>query len=214
MGTIRAVIFDMDGVLVDAKDWHYEALNRALSLFGYSISRYEHLVTYDGLPTRRKLEMLSLERGLPRALHPFLNELKQMYTMEVVHSKCKPVFQVEYAVSNLRAAGYKLAVASNSVRNTVEVMMRRSCLAQYMDLLLSNEDVVKGKPDPEMYTTAIRRLGLEPGDCLVVEDNDNGIRAAKAAGAHLMEVRGTEDVNLAGIRARIRQCEDRAGERM
>jgi beta-phosphoglucomutase len=59
---IKAVIFDMDGVLIDAKEWHYEALNRSLSNFGYSISRYEHLVTYDGLPTKKKLEMLTLER--------------------------------------------------------------------------------------------------------------------------------------------------------
>jgi beta-phosphoglucomutase len=52
---IKAVVFDMDGVLIEAKDWHYEALNRALKLFGYEISRYEHLTTFDGLPTRRKL---------------------------------------------------------------------------------------------------------------------------------------------------------------
>ena len=63
---IKAIIFDMDGVLIEAKDWHYEALNKALSLFGYEISRYDHLVTYDGLPTSKKLEMLSMERGLPR----------------------------------------------------------------------------------------------------------------------------------------------------
>ena len=60
---IKAIVFDMDGVLIEAKDWHYEALNRALRLFGYEISRYDHLVTYDGLPTSKKLEMLSLEKG-------------------------------------------------------------------------------------------------------------------------------------------------------
>ena len=63
MERIKAVIFDMDGVLIDAKEWHYEALNRALTLFGFSISRYDHLVTYDGLPTRRKLEMLTMEQN-------------------------------------------------------------------------------------------------------------------------------------------------------
>ena len=70
----------MDGVLIDAKEWHYEALNKALALFGYQISRYEHLVTYDGLPTRKKLEMLSMEQGLPVQLHSFINEMKQLYT--------------------------------------------------------------------------------------------------------------------------------------
>jgi beta-phosphoglucomutase len=98
MTEIKAIIFDMDGVLIDAKDWHYEALNKALALFGFSISRYDHLVTYDGLPTKKKLEMLTLERGLPKGLHHFINELKQIYTMEMIFQKCKPVFYHEYAL--------------------------------------------------------------------------------------------------------------------
>ncbi len=199
----------MDGVLVDAKDWHYEALNRALSLFGYHINRYEHLMVYDGLPTRRKLEMLTLERGLPTALHDFINELKQIYTMELIHSRCKPVFQHEYALSRLKAAGYKLAVASNSVRNTVEVIMQKSNLVQYMDLLLSNEDVTRGKPDPEIYQRAIEGLGFLPGECLVVEDNDNGIRSARAAGAQLLVVEAVTDVSLHNIMACIHRYEDK-----
>jgi beta-phosphoglucomutase len=81
---ISTVIFDMDGVLIDAREWHYEALNKALRLLGYEITRYEHLSTFDGLPTRKKLQMLTVERGLPAELHTFLNGLKQQYTMEYV----------------------------------------------------------------------------------------------------------------------------------
>src|SRR3954465_5329544 len=98
MAKIKAIIFDMDGVLIDAKDWHYEALNKALGLFGMEISRYDHLVTYDGLPTRRKLEMLTLERGLPIELHAFINDMKQRYTMDLVHQNCKPTFSHEFAL--------------------------------------------------------------------------------------------------------------------
>lgn len=193
---IKAIIFDMDGVLIEAKDWHYEALNRALGLFGYSISRYDHLVTYDGLPTRRKLEMLTLERGLPHGLHDFINEIKQLYTMEMIFTRCKPVFYHEYALSHLRAMGYRLAVASNSVRQTVQMMMDKSNLAQYLEFMLSNQDVSKAKPDPEIYTTAIQRFGLTPQECLIVEDNLNGIRAAQASGSHVMVVKSVTDVNL------------------
>ena len=157
---IKAVIFDMDGVLIDAKDWHYDALNKALNHFGFNISRYDHLVTFDGLPTRRKLEMLTREQGLPSKLHGFLNELKQIYTMEIVHARCKPRFQHEYALSHLKAAGYKLAVASNSVRNSVEVMMVKSSLTPYLDAIVSNEDVAKGKPDPEIYLKTLSMLGV------------------------------------------------------
>ncbi len=89
---IKAILFDMDGVLIDAKEWHYEALNKALSLFGMEISRYDQLVTYDGLPTKKKLQMLSRERGLPESLHGFLNALKQKYTQEMIFTKCHPEF--------------------------------------------------------------------------------------------------------------------------
>lgn len=207
---IKAVIFDMDGVLIEAKDWHYEALNRALRLFGYEISRYDHLTTYDGLPTRKKLEMLSLEGGLPRELHGFINEMKQAYTMEIVHAQCKPRFVHEYALSRLRAMGYKLAVASNSIRNTVEVMMQKARLDTYLNLMLSNEDVARPKPDPEIYRAAIAHFALAPHECLIVEDNENGIRAATGAGAHVLVVRDTDDVNIDNILNRIRQVEKEA----
>ena len=199
MNKIKAIIFDMDGVLIDAKDWHYEALNKALALFGMEISRYDHLVTYDGLPTKKKLEMLTTERGLPVELHKFINDIKQQYTMEIVYARCKPRFHHEYALSRLKLEGFRLAVASNSIRQTVQVMMQQAALLDYLDFYLSNQDVMKGKPDPEIYNSAIERLGFSPSECLVVEDNERGIQAAKASGAWLMEVGEVEEVNYLNI---------------
>jgi len=206
---IKAIIFDMDGVLIEAKDWHYEALNKALLLFGMEISRYDHLVTYDGLPTKNKLEMLSTEQGLPVGLHEFINEMKQQYTMEMIYSHCKPVFYHEYALSKLISEGYKLAVASNSVRNTVNVMMEKASLESYFEFLLSNQDVEKGKPDPEIYLTAINKLNLLPDECLIVEDNERGIRAAKASGAWVMEVDEIDEVNYQNIKSHIEMFEEK-----
>lgn len=206
-GQIKAVVFDMDGVLIDAREWHYEALNRALGLLGYEISRYEHLSSYDGLPTKRKLQMLTVEHGLPEELHAFLNSLKQQYTLELVATSCKPVFQHQFALARLQAAGYRLGVASNSVRRTIEEMMERSDLRQYLDVIVSNQDVARGKPDPEMYVKAMHTLGAEPHETVVVEDNENGIRAAQAAGAHVLVVGGPEDVTLDAIQRRIAAAE-------
>ncbi|WP_431430383.1 HAD family hydrolase [Bacteroides hominis] len=183
MDKIKAVIFDMDGVLIDAKEWHYEALNKALRLFGFEISRYDHLVTFDGLPTAKKLEMMTVERGLPKSLHQLINDMKQIYTMEYVYMKCKPLFVHQYALSRLKSEGFRLALASNSVRVTIDMMMEKADLNQYLDFSLSNQDVKKSKPDPEIYITAINRLGLSPEECLVVEDNQNGVKAALASGA-------------------------------
>lgn len=196
---IKGIVFDMDGVLIEAKDWHYDALNKALKLFGFEISRFDHLTTYDGLPTRRKLEMLSVERGLPVELHSFINEMKQAYTMEIVHTQCKPRFVHEYALSKLKAMDYKLGLASNSIKTTIEVMMQKAKLAQYLDVQMSAEDVTKGKPDPEIYIKAMEHLDLKPSECLIVEDNENGILAARASGAHVLVVKEVDDVNIENI---------------
>lgn len=204
---IKAIVFDMDGVLIEAKDWHYEALNRALRLFGFEISRYDHLTTFDGLPTKRKLQILSAEHDLPARLHDFINEMKQQYTMELVNALCKPRFNHEYALSRLRAQGYRLAVASNSIRSTIDVMMQKAALDQYLDFFISNQDVTKAKPDPEMYTLAITRFGLLPQEVLIVEDNENGVRAAVASGAHVLQVQDVDEVTYQNITRRIAECE-------
>ena len=205
--SIKAILFDMDGVLIDAKEWHYEALNEALKIFGYEINRYEHLTSYDGLPTSVKLNKLTVEKGLPEALHSFINEMKQQYTIALIHSHCKPRFNHEYALSRLKAEGYKLAVGSNSIRQTVLLMMEKARLSQYFDILLSNQDVKHSKPSPEIYLTAMERLGVKPHECIIVEDNENGIKAAIASGGHVLQVNTVDDVTYSAIRARIQEVE-------
>ncbi len=207
MGKIKAILYDMDGVLIDAKEWHYLALNRALSLFGYEISRVDHLHTFDGLPTKDKLRLISETSNLPEQLHSFINEMKQQYTMEEINAKCKPLFQHEYALSRLKKEGYVMAVCSNSIRRTVETMMEKAELMPYLELILSNEDVTKSKPDPEIYVKAMERLGYRPEECLILEDNKNGIKAAVASGGHLLKIETVYDVNYANIRACIDEIE-------
>lgn len=204
---IKAILFDMDGVLIDAKEWHYEALNKALDLFGFSIERYEHLTAYDGLPTSVKLEKLSVEKGLPRSLHKFINEMKQKYTMNEIHNKCRPVFIHEYALSRLKSEGYKIAVCSNSIRNTIITMMDYAELSPYIDLIMSNEDVVKSKPNPEIYLSTMKKLMVKPEECIICEDNENGIKAAESSGGHLLKINTTTDVNYMNIKKLINEIE-------
>jgi beta-phosphoglucomutase-like phosphatase (HAD superfamily) len=199
----------MDGVLIEAKDWHYEALNQALRLFGMEISRYDHLITYDGLPTVRKLEMLSLDQGLPEGLHTFISEMKQLYTMEHVYQKCKPTFVHQYALSKLRREGYKLAVCSNSIRKSIELMLERASLIEYLDFYLSNQDVKLPKPNPEIYVMAIAKLGLQADECLILEDNQNGLKAAYASGTHVMQIYDVKEVNYQALMKEITAIEDK-----
>lgn len=207
MGRIKAILFDMDGVLIDAKVWHYDALNKALGLFGMEISQYDHMVTYDGLPTKKKLDMLSMERELPKKLHGFIYTMKQQYTTDIIHAKCKPLFFHEFALAKLKGHGYKMAVCSNAVRNSVELMLAKANLLPFLEFFMSNQDVKNNKPDPEIYNTTMEKLGLSPDECLILEDNEHGIRAALASGAHLMRINVVEDVNYQNIMNRIKEIE-------
>lgn len=207
MRKIKAVLFDMDGVLIDAKDWHYEALNKALRLFGHEISRYDHIHSFDGLPTKKKLQLINEQSFLPEELHDFINCLKQQYTMDYVQMNCKPMFQHEYAMAKLKSEGYKCAVCSNSIRNTIIQMMTRAGLLQYIDLILSNEDVVNSKPDPETYIKAMEKLEVQPEECIILEDNKNGIKAAIASGGSVLRVNDVYDVNYYNIMNFIHEVE-------
>lgn len=197
----------MDGVLIDAKDWHYEALNRALALFGYEITRTEHLSTYDGLPTSVKLKKLTLEKGLPEKLHKFIGEMKQQYTIQIIQEQCRPRFNHEFALMKLKAEGYRIAVCSNSIRMTIEMMMDYAKLTKYLEFIVSNQDVKNAKPDPEIYLTAMVKMGLNPDECLICEDNENGIKAALASKGHLLTITTVDDVNYENIKNRIAQIE-------
>lgn len=207
MKKIKAIIFDMDGVLIDAKKWHFDALNRALSIFGEKVQRWEHNSIFDGLSTRTKLQLLSKQGRIPNGMQNFLNELKQKYTMEITVTNCRPNFIHQYAFSKLKEDGYKLAVASNSVRNTVRTMMDLSALMPYLSFYLSNEDIKKPKPNPDIYLRALQRLELEPNEVLVLEDNQHGLEAARKAKCNILEIKTVEDANYKNIRSFISNIE-------
>jgi HAD superfamily hydrolase (TIGR01549 family) len=207
MTKIKAVIFDLDGVLVDATEWHYESLNRALNLFGYTIDRKAHLNQYNGLPTKRKLEMFSLQNGLPLALHDFIYRMKQRYTSEEIFVKCRPSFEKQILLSKLKREGYKLVVCSNAIRESIELMLKKSGIIEYFDFYIGNDEGFKPKPDPEVYKIAMARLGIEPTEAVIVEDAPHGISAAKASGANTCEVTGYSEVNYGKIESFIKGIE-------
>lgn len=206
---IKAVLFDMDGVLIDARDWHYEALNEALEIFGMPISRSDHYAYFDGLPTKVKLKKISETKNLPEELHFFINELKQKFTMQHVYKKSSPQFIHQYALSTLQKQGYKLGVCSNSIRESMSVMLELASLKPYLDKYWSAEDVKESKPSPEIYIKAIEHFGLAPDEVLILEDNENGIKAAKASGAHYMVIKDVSEVSYINIASFIAKLESK-----
>ena len=146
----KLVIFDLDGVLIDSKDHHYEALNQALGE-EYAISREEHVNTYDGLPTTAKLKLLTENKGLPTDRYDQIWEDKQANTLRIFSECVAKDYELMGYFQQLVNAGYKIAVASNSIRNTVKIILLRLGLLEFVDIYFSNEDVVRNKPFPSMY---------------------------------------------------------------
>ena len=201
MSRIKAIIFDMDGVLIDAKEWHYDALNQALEFYGYpAISRNQHLEIYNGLPTKEKLAKYGPTADLSSEEKQIINDKKQEFTSVAVETSCKP-FQLHHeALETLQGEGYKLAVCSNSIRASVESMLGKADLLKFFEFFMSNQDVTRPKPHPDIYVDAIARLGLKPDEVLVCEDNIRGITSAMHSGAYILEIGTVEDVNYKNIK--------------
>jgi len=193
---IDTVLFDMDGVLIDATEWHYDALNEALEIFGFEIEREEHLARFNGMTTKKKLEILSNERGLPRDLHEIISEVKQDRTLRIAANKCFPTAAHLILLSTLKNEGLKVGVVTNSIRMTTEFMLQYSGVSKFLDVLITNEDVGQPKPAPDGYLLAMKKLGSIPENTVVVEDGMHGIQAAKAAGARVVEVKDPSQVSL------------------
>ena len=202
---VKLVIFDLDGVLVEAKNIHYEALNDALG-DTYAISWEEHLSIYDGLKTNQKLEMLTQRKGLPIESHEEIWINKQKLTLQKL-KELEPSQVLQSTMENLSNDGYKIAVCSNSIRKTVLTVISKLGLMEYMDYIISNEDVQNSKPHPEMYWRAISKMGCLPEETLIVEDSPYGLLAASRSKAHILRVKNPKEVTYDNINKKLKEIE-------
>ena len=199
---IKTIIFDLDGVLIESKEIHYKALNAALPA-NYRITYEEHLSTYDGLPTKKKLDMLTLEKDLPLDLHMEIANEKARQTMNILFDSIKPRMEFTKIFMALKNAGYKIALASNAVKSTVETALDCLELRKYFDVIYSNQDVDKPKPHFEMYFKIMLALNSKPNETLILEDSHIGRQAVMDAGCHLLPVIDSYDVKLEKIEAKL-----------
>lgn len=202
---IKLIIFDLDGVLVEAKNIHYDALNDALSE-EYAITWNEHLSIYDGLKTNQKLDMLSERKGLDKLLHTEIWNKKQKLTLQKL-KLLEPSEVLIELMDSLVERGYKISVCSNSIRKTVLTVLSKLGIMEYMDYIISNEDVENSKPHPEMYWNAISKMKCLPEETLIVEDSPYGLLAAARSKSHILRVKNTEQTNLKNINIKLKQIE-------
>lgn len=200
---IKLIIFDLDGVLVDARELHYEALNRALAGIGFTITREEHLSTYDGLPTTKKLELLTENKGLQKENYDLIWKKKQEFTSSIINEEMTYDERLRGILSKLKSQGYTICVASNSIRESVKMMLIRKGLLEYIDFFYSNQDVNKPKPSSEIYLKCMIKAGVNPDETVIVEDSHIGRKAAQSSGATLCAVRDVDDVTYDHIKKHI-----------
>jgi HAD superfamily hydrolase (TIGR01509 family) len=203
---IKLIIFDLDGVLVEAKTIHYEALNKALGE-EYAIEWNEHLSIYDGLKTNQKLNMLTKHKGLPVELHSKVWGDKQMYTLQALRN-LRADSQLITTMQMLSNEGYKLVVCSNSIRKTVLTVLSKLGIIEFFDLIISNEDVSNSKPHPEMYWKAISTIGCLAEETIIVEDSPYGLLAASRSMSHVLRVKNPIEVTYLNIKEKIKHIKE------
>ena len=192
---ISLVIFDLDGVLIDSKEIHFNALNLALSEFGddYVISRKEQDTVFEGLTTNVKLDILTKTKGLPIDLHENIWRRKQEYSAKLFESTSKDEDLVNI-FRFIKSRGIKIAVASNSIRQTLDTCLESLGVAGYVDYSLSNEDVEFPKPNPEIYNKCMEHLKGTTENTVIFEDSEIGLRAALATGAKVEKVLNRKNI--------------------
>lgn len=200
----KLVIFDLDGVLIDSRELHYDALNDALKKIDskFVISREEHLSLYDGLNTTKKLKMLTERKGLPLDVYDQVWKDKQEATFKLIRGFNKNYF-LSSLFSEVKARGYKIAVASNSIRETVKLSLISIGVIDSVDYFVSNEDVNRTKPYPEMYWKCMTALNVLPKNTIIIEDSHIGRQGAMDSGAHLLPVENSQEVSSERMKQRL-----------
>ena len=203
---IRVIGWDLDGVLVKAVGLHYRSFTTAVRLIsGVEISEEEHDDIYNGLPTRRKLQFLIEEGKITQAQAQEIYLLKQSLTEKYAPEEIKPDPK-KIAMVNHFGQRYTMACVSNCIRSSCEMLLRLAGLRHQMAVVVSNEDVDNSKPSPDPYYKMMSRLGVLPSECIAVEDNRNGILAAKAAGLAVLETE-YDELTTQGVRQFILKTE-------
>jgi beta-phosphoglucomutase-like phosphatase (HAD superfamily)/dTDP-glucose pyrophosphorylase len=182
----RLIIFDLDGVLIDSKEIHYKSLNEALLDIDkkYVISKEDHVKIFEGLSTNKKLEILTQSTGLPESLYNKIWADKQEKSIQFFNSLKNDEDLID-AMRYIKSNNIKIAVASNSIRKTVEACLNNLGIMEFVDLYLSNESVLNIKPSPDIYIKCMDHFNFDPKDVVIVEDSYIGKVAALHSKARL-----------------------------
>ena len=193
-------IFDLDGVLVDACEWHRVALNLALKrVSNYFIPDEEHFLTYNGLPTKTKLKMLVEKKCILEEDIELISIIKQEETLRIIEADCLYDYEKNEALHYLSSRAVLIACVTNSIRDTAVKMLKKSGLISYIDLLVPNEDVHNNKPSLDGYDLCLEKFKVNKEDCVVFEDLQACVDSAKLGGYDVRKIANHRDIRLSFI---------------
>ena len=210
----KLLILDLDGVLIDSKEIHFLALNKALRLVNsnFVISEPDHLAIYDGLPTRKKLELISKFKKLKKSDHEFIWQQKQKFTT-ILFDKIKENKNLKKNLLKLKRKNIKIALASNAINQTVNKVLNKLKIKKLFDTIMSSDDVSLPKPYPEIYWKIMTNLSALPTNTVIVEDSPIGRQAAKHSMCKLIEVQKPKDLDNLFFQKIIMFFENNIGNR-
>ncbi|HVN20584.1 MAG TPA: HAD family phosphatase [Dongiaceae bacterium] len=181
MDTSRAVLWDMDGTLVDSAEYHWQAWRDTMALEGFPITHEQFLASF-GQRNDSILRQWMGEKATPAAIHRIGDAKEILYRQQVRERGLAALPGALEWVRLLQQQGWKQAVASAAPRANIETILDVLHARRCFQAIVSAEDVHRGKPDPEVFLVAASKLSVTPAHCIVVEDAAHGIEAAKAAG--------------------------------
>lgn len=202
---LKAVIFDMDGVIIDSEPIHKKVEKRIFKKLGVNISEEEHN-SYIGMTSKGMWNEIKVRHNFQKSFSvEELIEMEVKNYIELLQSSrnIDPINGVVEFIDELHKNHIKLAIASSAVRKSIETVVKMFELEKYFEIRISGEDIKKGKPAPDIFLMAARNLGVKPKDCIVVEDSKNGVYAAKEAGMKCIGFRnlnsGNQDLSFSDM---------------
>jgi len=208
---LRAVIFDFDGVITDSEILHLRAFNQSLAQYGIEITKNDYYTMYLGFNDTDCYKLL-IEKGLlkmdEQQINTLMNQKKKIFE-QLAKAEGKMIEGVRDFLNMLEQNNIPMAICSGSLLTEVEMVLEEARLRHLFEVIVSGEQVTKGKPDPEGFLLSLQRLNenrenpITANQCVVIEDSHWGLEAAKAAGMHTIAVTNSYDAGQLGMAEKI-----------
>ena len=199
---MKAVIFDMDGVIIDSEPIHFEVDMQTMREFGVNISKDE-LNKYVGTTNEYILNDLINKYKIQKSIKEILEYKMELTIRRIKETKINAISGIPELLISLKHNNIKTAIGSSSPKELIITVIEKFQLGKYFDCIVSGDEVKEGKPKPDIYLEVSKRIGVNPEECIVIEDSRNGVLAAKNAGMKCFGFRnvnsGNQDLSKADI---------------